>query len=100
MVGFYMIFVLYGLQWVVFHYFFELFDCHFCFFGCTLWLQITVSNKLNEHPNLTDADALFSALGLDTLTKVAHNKHLFLQFFTHGNAKFFFENLLFLRCCF
>ena len=98
MVGFYMIFVLYGLQWVVFHYFFELFDCHFCFFGCTLWLQITVSNKLNEHPNLTDADALFSAFGLDALTKVAHNKHLF-QFFAHCNAKLFFENFLFLRSC-
>ena len=93
-----MIFVLYDLQWVVFHYFFELFDCHFCFFGCTLWLQITVSNKLNEHPNLTDADALLSAFGLDALTKVAHNKHLF-QFFAHCNAKLFFENFLFLRSC-
>mgnify|MGYP007097659815 CR=1 FL=1 len=59
-----MIFVLYGLQWVVFHYFFELFDCHFCFFGCTLWLQITVSNKLNEHP-ISPMLMPLSAFGLD-----------------------------------
>ena len=78
-----MIFVLYSLQWVVYHYLLELFDCHFGFLGSTLWLQITVSNKLNEHPNLTDADTFFptffSTFGLDALTKVAHNKHL-----THG----------------
>ena len=99
----YTIFVLYSLQWVVRHYFFEFFDCHFSLFSSTLWFQITVSNKLNEHPNLSYADAFFpaflSAFGPDSLTKVAHSKHLTFQFFTHCNAKLFFENFLFLRSC-
>lgn len=101
--GAFYLYVLYSLQRGIFHYLLKLFDCHIGFFCSALWLQISLSDELHKHSYLPNTNALspafFSSLGLNTLTKIAHNKHLSFQFFAHCNAKLFFENFLFLRSC-
>ena len=68
-------FVLYRLQRSVLHDRFKLFDGHSCLFDGTFQLQISISNKLHQHPKFA---ALFAFVH-HFLNRFAHINHLCAQ---------------------